>query len=71
MSLGGNVVAVGIFAETLQMAFDCGAKRILIPMSSVTDIPTVPGELFAKFQTSFYSIQWMRCLRRWEWIDGF
>ena len=36
-------------------AFDAGAKRILLPMSSVTDIPSVPGELFAKFQTSFYS----------------
>lgn len=24
-------------------------------MSSVTDIPTIPGEIFAKFQTSFYS----------------
>jgi ATP-dependent Lon protease len=24
-------------------------------MSSVGDIQTVPGELFAKFQTSFYS----------------
>jgi hypothetical protein len=24
-------------------------------MSIVTDIPSVPGELFAKFQTSFYS----------------
>jgi len=24
-------------------------------MAGVTDIPTVPGELFAKFQTSFYS----------------
>lgn len=55
MSLGGNVVPVANLAETLQMAFDSGAKRILIPMSSVTDIPTVPGELFAKFQTSFYS----------------
>jgi predicted ATP-dependent Lon-type protease len=28
---------------------------LLIPMSSVTAIPTVPGELFAKFQTGFYS----------------
>jgi ATP-dependent Lon protease len=37
------------------MAFDSGAKRILLPMASVTDIPTIPGELFAKFQTSFYS----------------
>jgi len=24
-------------------------------MVSVTDIPTIPGELFAKFLTSFYS----------------
>ena len=55
MSLGGNVVPVDSLAETLQVAFDAGAKRTLIPMSSVTAIPTVPGELFAKFQTSFYS----------------
>ena len=32
-----------------------GAKRILLPMASVGDISTIPGELFAKFQTSFYS----------------
>lgn len=37
------------------MAFDAGAKRVLIPMSSAADIPTVPTELFAKFQISFYS----------------
>ena len=37
------------------MAFDAGAKRIMLPMSSVVDIPSVPGELFAKFQISFYS----------------
>jgi ATP-dependent Lon protease len=24
-------------------------------MPSVSDIPTIPGELFTKFQTSFYS----------------
>jgi ATP-dependent Lon protease len=55
MSLGGTIVQVRNLAESLQVAFDAGAKRILLPMSSVTDIPTVPGELFAKFQTSFYS----------------
>jgi len=48
-------VADDRMAESLQVAFDAGAKRILLPMSSVTDIPSVPGELFAKFQTSFYS----------------
>ena len=55
MSLGGTVVQVRNLAETLQVAFDAGAKKILLPMSSVVDIPSVPGELFAKFQTSFYS----------------
>lgn len=55
MSLGGTTVQVRNLAESLQVAFDAGAKRILLPMSSVTDIPTVPGELFAKFQTSFYA----------------
>jgi len=55
MSLGGNIVPTSNLAETLQVAFDSGAKRILIPTSSVGDIPTIPGELFAKFQTSFYS----------------
>jgi ATP-dependent Lon protease len=55
MSLGGTIVQVRNLAESMQVAFDAGAKRILLPMSSVTDIPAVPGELFAKFQTSFYS----------------
>ena len=55
MSLGGSILQVRNLAETLQVAFDAGAKKILLPMSSVVDIPTVPGELFAKFQTSFYS----------------
>jgi len=55
MSLGGSIIPVENLADTLQVAFNAGAKRILIPMSSVGAIPTVPGELFAKFQTSFYS----------------
>ncbi len=55
MSLGGNIVPVEKLAETLQVAVDAGAKRVLLPMASVRGIPTIPGELFAKFQTSFYS----------------
>lgn len=35
--------------------FDSGAKRILLPTASVRDIPTILGELFAKFQTGFYA----------------
>ena len=55
MSLGGSIIPVENLAESLQVAFDAGAKRILLPMASVSDIPSVPGELFAKFQTGFYS----------------
>jgi ATP-dependent Lon protease len=55
MSLGGSITPVESLAETLQVAFNSGAKRILLPMASVVDIPSVPGELFAKFQTSFYA----------------
>jgi len=39
----------------LQIAFDNGGKRILVPLSSVSDTPSVLGELFAKFQVSVYS----------------
>ena len=55
MSLGGNIVPVENLAESLQVAFDAGGKRLLLPMASVKDIPTIPGELFAKFQTGFYA----------------
>ena len=55
MSLGGTIIPVENLAESMQVAFDAGAKRILLPMSSVGDIASIPGELFAKFQTSFYA----------------
>jgi len=55
MSLGGSIVPAENLAEILQVSFDSGAKKILIPTSSVGDIPSIPGELFAKFQTSFYA----------------
>ncbi len=55
MSLGGSVIPVENLAECLQVAFDAGGKRILLPMASVGDIQSIPGELFAKFQISFYS----------------
>jgi ATP-dependent Lon protease len=67
MSLGGSIVPVENLADTLQVAFDTGAKRILLPMASVGDIPSIPGELFAKFQTSFYADPRDAHSRRWGW----
>ncbi|WP_198080376.1 protease Lon-related BREX system protein BrxL [Acinetobacter calcoaceticus] len=55
MSLGGSITPVESIAECLQVAFDAGAKKVALPMSSAVDIPTIPVELFTKFQTSFYA----------------
>jgi ATP-dependent Lon protease len=55
MSLGGSVMPVESIAECLQVAFDAGAKKVALPMSSAADIPSIPAELFTKFQTSFYA----------------
>jgi ATP-dependent Lon protease len=55
MSLGGSVTPVESIAECLQVAFDAGAKKVALPMASAMDLPTIPAELFTKFQTSFYA----------------
>jgi len=54
MSIGGTITKVESFADILQVCFDAGAKKILLPMSSAKDIAMVPAELFSKFNTSFY-----------------
>lgn len=55
MSLGGSINPVESISECLQVTFDAGGKRIALPMSSAQDIPSIPPELFTKFQTSFYA----------------
>ena len=47
MSLGGNIVPIENRAESRQIAFESGAKRILVPMASARDIPTIPGASLA------------------------
>jgi ATP-dependent Lon protease len=46
MSIGGTINKVEELASTLQVCFDAGAKKILLPMASAADINTVPPELF-------------------------
>ncbi|MCB5160342.1 protease Lon-related BREX system protein BrxL [Marinomonas algarum] len=55
ITLGGIINPVDDLAGSLQLAMDNGARRVLLPMSSATDIPSVPAELFSKFQISFYA----------------
>lgn len=55
VSIGGTINKVADLANVLQVCFDAGAKKILLPMINAADIPMVPPELFAKFQIMFYS----------------
>ncbi|NFO13007.1 protease Lon-related BREX system protein BrxL [Clostridium botulinum] len=55
VSIGGTINKVEDLANTLQVCFDVGAKKILLPMANAADIAFVPAELFAKFQIMFYS----------------
>ncbi|NLJ80658.1 MAG: protease Lon-related BREX system protein BrxL [Firmicutes bacterium] len=54
MSIGGTIIKVPELANVLQVCFDAGAKRVLLPGSSAASIATVPSELFSKFQITFY-----------------
>ncbi len=54
MSIGRTITKIQELADTLQVCFDAGAKKILLPMASAVNIGTIPPELFAKFQISFY-----------------
>ncbi|MTI67138.1 MAG: protease Lon-related BREX system protein BrxL [Firmicutes bacterium] len=54
MSIGGTINRIEELPNILQVCFDAGAKKVLLPMASAADIGTVPPELFAKFQISFY-----------------
>ena len=55
MSIGGTISKVDELANTLQVCFDSGAKKILLPMSSAGDISNVPSDLFSKFNISFHN----------------
>ena len=55
MTIGGTISKVEELANTLQICFDSRAKKILLPMSSAVDISSVPSDLFAKFNISFYN----------------
>ena len=50
ISIGGSIMKVSEFADSLQVALDSGAKKVLIPSTSFVDFGTVPAELMSAFQ---------------------
>ena len=55
LSIGGSLEKVENLANTLQVCLDSGAKKVLIPIASATDMGSVPAELMGKFNLIFYS----------------
>lgn len=55
LSIGGSLEKVENLANTLQVCLDSGAKKVMIPISSATDMGSVPAELMGKFNLIFYS----------------
>jgi ATP-dependent Lon protease len=55
LTLGGTVTKVEELANTLQVCLDSGAKKILLPIASTVDMPSVPAELMGKFSILFFS----------------
>lgn len=39
----------------MQSEMDSGAKRVIIPIASASDITTVLAKLFSKFKINFYA----------------
>lgn len=55
LTIGGSIKKVDNLADTLQVALDSGAKKVLIPSSSAGDLGTVPSELMSSFTLIFYN----------------
>lgn len=55
LTLGGTVTKVEDLANTLQVCLDSGAKKVLLPIASTVDMPSVPAELMGKFSILFFS----------------
>ena len=55
ISISGTMIKVDELANSLQVCLDSGAKKVLLPITSATDLGTVPAELVGSFNLIFYS----------------
>lgn len=54
ITIGGSMIKVENLANSLQVAKDAGAKKVLVPMTSAADLGSVPPELMGTFNLIFY-----------------
>ena len=50
----GTMIKVDELANALQVCFDSGAKKVLLPITSAVDLSSVPPELIGCFNLIFY-----------------
>lgn len=55
ISISGTLIKVDELANALQVCLDSGGKRILLPMTSATELGMVPADLIGRFNLLFYS----------------
>ncbi|MCF2556008.1 protease Lon-related BREX system protein BrxL [Fournierella massiliensis] len=55
ISISGTIQKIPELANSLQVCLDSGAKKVLIPATSMVDFMTVPADLMASFQIIPYS----------------
>ena len=55
ISVAGTILKVEELADTLQVCLDGGAKQVLIPIASASDLAKVPPDLMSCFSLLFYS----------------
>lgn len=55
ISISGTMMKVDELANALQVCVDSGARKVLLPMTSATDLGTVPADLISCFNLIFYS----------------
>ena len=51
----GTIIKVSELANILQVCLDSGAKKILLPITSASDLASVPSDLIGAFNLIFYS----------------
>lgn len=54
ISIAGTMMKVDELANSLQICLDSGAKKVLLPITSASDLGMVPSELIGCFNIIFY-----------------
>ena len=55
MSIGGAIIGTQNLADSLQLASESGAKKILIPAVDMAQVGSVPADLLSRFQLVIYA----------------